>query len=121
MRIGAIGETAPGLARAYRPFQTGLRRSATSRPNRRTAVTARGESMYQAVNGANNVIAAVPGITDPLLPAAEKTQLLGEAYFLRALVYFDLGRGWGGVPLALTPTRSKANGQGLRRSTQAQT
>ena len=77
--------------------------------------------MYQAVNGANNVIAAVPGITDPLLPAAEKTQLLGEAYFLRALVYFDLGRGWGGVPLALTPTRSKANGQGLRRSTQAQT
>ena len=77
--------------------------------------------MYQAVNGANNVIAALPGITDPLLPAAEKTQLLGEAYFLRALVYFDLGRGWGGVPLALTPTRSKANGLGLRRSTQAQT
>ena len=77
--------------------------------------------MYQAVNGANNVIAAVPGINDPLLPAAEKNQLLGEAYFLRALVYFDLGRGWGGVPLALTPTRSKANGQGLRRSTQAQT
>ena len=77
--------------------------------------------MYQAVNGANNVIAAVPGINDPLLPVAEKNQLLGEAYFLRALVYFDLGRGWGGVPLALTPTRSKANGQGLRRSTQAQT
>jgi hypothetical protein len=77
--------------------------------------------MYQAVNGANNVIAALPGINDPLLPAAEKNQLLGEAYFLRALVYFDLGRGWGGVPLVLTPTRSKENGQGLRRSTQAQT
>ena len=77
--------------------------------------------MYQAVNGANNVIAALPGINDPLLPVAEKSQLLGEAYFLRALVYFDLGRGWGGVPLALTPTRSKANGQGLRRSTQAHT
>ncbi|GAB2713471.1 membrane protein [Hymenobacter frigidus] len=77
--------------------------------------------MYQAVNGANNVIAALPGINDPLLPVAEKNHLLGEAYFLRALVYFDLGRGWGGVPLALTPTRSKANGQGLRRSTQAQT
>ena len=84
-------------------------------------ITEAWSQMYQAVNGANNVIAAVPGITDPLLPAAEKTQLLGEAYFLRALVYFDLGRGWGGVPLALTPTRSKANGQGLRRSTQAQT
>ncbi|HEX8328906.1 MAG TPA: RagB/SusD family nutrient uptake outer membrane protein [Hymenobacter sp.] len=77
--------------------------------------------MYQAVNGANNVIAALPGINDPLLPAAEKNQLLGEAYFLRALVYFDLGRGWGGVPLVLTPTRSKENGKGLARSTQAQT
>ncbi|MCA8831495.1 RagB/SusD family nutrient uptake outer membrane protein [Hymenobacter pini] len=77
--------------------------------------------MYQAVNGANNVLAALPGISDPLLTPAEKNQLLGEAYFLRALVYFDLGRGWGGVPLILTPTRSKENGQGTRRSTQAQT
>ncbi|WP_022826139.1 RagB/SusD family nutrient uptake outer membrane protein [Hymenobacter norwichensis] len=77
--------------------------------------------MYQAVNGANNVIAAVPGVNDPLLTAAEKNQLLGEAYFLRALVYFDLGRGWGGVPLVLTPTRGKENGQGIRRSTLAQT
>ncbi|GAB3309600.1 RagB/SusD family nutrient uptake outer membrane protein [Hymenobacter humi] len=77
--------------------------------------------MYQAVNGANNLIAALPGINDPLLPAAEKNQLLGEAHFLRALVYFDLGRGWGGVPLVLTPTRSKENGQGLKRSTRAQT
>jgi tetratricopeptide (TPR) repeat protein len=77
--------------------------------------------MYQAINGANNVIAAVPGVNDPLLPAAEKNQLLGEAYFLRALVYFDLGRGWGGVPLVLTPTRGKENGQGIRRSTLAQT
>jgi hypothetical protein len=77
--------------------------------------------MYQAVNASNNLLAAVPGINDPLLPTAEKNQLLGEAYFLRALVYFDLGRGWGGVPLVLTPTRTKENGQGLRRSTLNQT
>ncbi|OUJ75151.1 RagB/SusD family nutrient uptake outer membrane protein [Hymenobacter crusticola] len=77
--------------------------------------------MYQAVNGANNVIAGVPGVNDPLLPTTEKDQLLGEAYFLRALVYFDLGRGWGGVPLVLTPTRSKENGQGIRRSSLADT
>ncbi|WP_046246352.1 RagB/SusD family nutrient uptake outer membrane protein [Hymenobacter terrenus] len=77
--------------------------------------------MYQAVNGANIVITTLPGINDPLLPVAEKNQLLGEAYFLRALVYFDLGRGWGGVPLVLTPTRTKENGQGLRRATLAQT
>ncbi|MET4106580.1 RagB/SusD family nutrient uptake outer membrane protein [Hymenobacter sp. UYP22] len=77
--------------------------------------------MYQAVNGANNVLAALPGISDPLLTATEKNQLLGEAYFLRALVYFDLGRGWGGVPLVLTPTRTKENGRGIRRSTREQT
>ncbi|QIL77624.1 RagB/SusD family nutrient uptake outer membrane protein [Hymenobacter sp. HDW8] len=77
--------------------------------------------MYQAVNVANNLLAAVPEVNDPLLPAAEKNQLLGEAHFLRALVYFDLGRGWGGVPLILTPTRTKENGQGIGRSTVAQT
>ena len=73
--------------------------------------------IYQAVNAANNVIAGVPGISDPLLSAAEKNQLLGEGYFIRALAYFDLARGWGGVPLVLTPTRSKENGQGTRRAT----
>lgn len=77
--------------------------------------------IYQAVNAANNVIAGVPGISDPLLSAAEKNQLLGEGYFIRALAYFDLARGWGGVPLVLTPTRSKENGQGTRRATLAAT
>jgi hypothetical protein len=77
--------------------------------------------IYQAVNGANNVIAGVPAVSDPLLSTTEKNQLLGEAYFLRALSYFDLARGWGGVPLVLTPTRSKENGQGTRRSTLAAT
>lgn len=77
--------------------------------------------IYQAVNGANNVLAGLPGISDPLLSAAEKNQLLGEAYFIRALAYFDLARGWGGVPLVLAPTRSKENGRGTRRATLAAT
>lgn len=77
--------------------------------------------IYQAINSANNVIANVPALTDPLLTAAEKSQLQGEAYFIRALGYFDLARAWGGVPLVLTPTRSVADGQGVKRSTQAQT
>ncbi|MFD2572864.1 RagB/SusD family nutrient uptake outer membrane protein [Spirosoma soli] len=77
--------------------------------------------IYQAINSVNNVIAALPDITDPLLTTAEKNQLLGEAYFIRALNYFDLGRAWGGVPLVLKPTRSVADGKGVKRSTQAQT
>lgn len=77
--------------------------------------------IYQAINSANNLVASLPGLTDPLLTATEKNQLLGEAYFIRALAYFDLARGWGGVPLVLTPTRSKENGQGTRRATLAAT
>ena len=77
--------------------------------------------IYQAVNAANNLIAGLPVVSDPLLATAERNQLLGEAYFLRALSYFDLARGWGGVPLVLTPTRTKENGQGTRRATLAAT
>ncbi|WP_080240441.1 RagB/SusD family nutrient uptake outer membrane protein [Spirosoma rigui] len=77
--------------------------------------------IYQAINSANNVLAALPDLSDPLLTATEKNQLLGEAYFIRALAYFDLGRGWGGVPLVLKPTRSVADGQGIKRSTLEQT
>jgi hypothetical protein len=77
--------------------------------------------IYQAINGANNILAGLPGISDPQLTTTEKNQLLGEAYFIRALSYFDLARGWGGVPLVLTPTRSKENGQGTRRATLAAT
>lgn len=77
--------------------------------------------IYQAINSANNVLAALPDLSDPLLTATEKNQLLGEAYFIRALAYFDLGRGWGGVPLVLKPTRSVADGQGIKRSTVEQT
>jgi len=35
-----------------------------------------------------------------------RNQLLGEAYFVRALAYFDLARTWGGVQIVLQPTTS---------------
>ncbi|HXO75463.1 MAG TPA: RagB/SusD family nutrient uptake outer membrane protein, partial [Puia sp.] len=43
--------------------------------------------------------------------------ILGEAYFIRALGYFDLGRGWGGVQLQLTPTTVLGALKGVKRST----
>lgn len=79
------------------------------------------QSIYKAINSANSVIAYLPDITDPLLTAAEKNKILGEAYFIRALGYFDLGRGWGGVQLQLTPTTDVASGKGITRSTLQQT
>lgn len=75
------------------------------------------QGIYKAINSANSVIAYVPAITDPLLTATEKNSILGEAYFIRALGYFDLGRGWGGVQLQLKPTTSLSGLKGVTRST----
>jgi hypothetical protein len=76
---------------------------------------------YAAINDANFVIAKVPGIVSPTLSQSYRNQLLGEAYFIRALAYFDLGRAFGGVQLFLTPTSKASDKLGKLRSTQAQT
>lgn len=78
-------------------------------------------TIYSTINTANSVIAGVPGVTDPLLSEAEKNTILGEAYFIRALGYFDLGRGWGGVQLQLQPTEDLSALNGIRRSSLGQT
>ncbi|WGQ10000.1 RagB/SusD family nutrient uptake outer membrane protein [Pedobacter gandavensis] len=79
------------------------------------------QSLYRTINSANSVIAYVPLVNDPLLTDAEKNKILGEAYFIRALSYFDLGRGWGGVQLQLKPTNDLSVLKGIKRSTLDQT
>jgi hypothetical protein len=79
------------------------------------------QGIYRAINSANSVIAAVPGVSDPLLLSSEKDKILGEAYFIRALSYFDLARGWGGVQLQLQPTTDLNTLKGVKRSTLDQT
>ena len=76
---------------------------------------------YAAINDANFVIAKVPEIVAPTLSQSYRNQLLGEAHFIRALAYFDLGRAFGGVQLFLTPTTQVADKLGKTRSTQAET
>jgi hypothetical protein len=79
-------------------------------------------AIYAAINDANNVLAKVPGVQDPLLTTQLKNQILGEAFFIRALAYFDLARSWGGVPLVLIPTTSATGDNAtIARSTLAQT
>ncbi len=78
-------------------------------------------AIYRTVNRANNVIAKVPTVTDPLLTDAQKNQIIGEAYFIRALSYFDLARTWGGVPLITKPTANPSENSGVNRSSQAET
>ncbi|TBH76252.1 RagB/SusD family nutrient uptake outer membrane protein [Aquirufa nivalisilvae] len=77
-------------------------------------------AIYRTVNRANNVISKVPLVSDPLLTDALKNQIIGEAYFIRALSYFDLARTWGGVPLITKPTSSPLENSGIARSTQAE-
>jgi starch-binding outer membrane protein, SusD/RagB family len=79
------------------------------------------QGIYRAINSANSIIAAVPGVQDPLLTQVEKDKILGEAYFIRALGYFDLGRGWGGVQIQLEPTENFESLKGVKRSTLEQT
>jgi hypothetical protein len=59
---------------------------------------------YIGINRANAVIGNVPGIT--AMAQANRDQLVGEAYFLRALHYFNVVRLFGAAPLHTTPVTS---------------
>jgi len=78
-------------------------------------------AIYATINRANQVIAKVPAVSDPTLTDALKNPIVGEAYFIRALAYFDLARTWGGVPLITQPTSTPSENSGIKRSTQAET
>lgn len=79
-------------------------------------------AIYNVINRANNVLAKVPPLaTNSTFTETLKNQLLGEAYFLRALAYFDLARTWGGVQLVLTPTASASDQTQVGRSSLADT
>ncbi len=79
-------------------------------------------AIYNTINRANNVIAKVPGLSlTGTFTDSVRNGLLGEAYFLRALGYFDLARTWGGVQLVLEPTTSAGGKSTLPRSSVQET
>lgn len=90
-------------------------------PSENSSIKSVWSQIYRVVNVANNLIEKVPAIQDRNLTEAQRQKILGEAYFLRALSYFDLGRAWGGVPLVLKPTTTKEGGKGIKRATLQQT
>jgi hypothetical protein len=61
------------------------------------------QNSYKLISRANDVIANVPTIK---MDAAQKNNILGNAYFLRGMAYFDLVRSFGDVPLLLKPITS---------------
>ncbi|MDR2466253.1 MAG: RagB/SusD family nutrient uptake outer membrane protein [Prevotellaceae bacterium] len=51
------------------------------------------------VGYANRMICGIDQVADPTLTAGERRQYKAEALILRAMVYFDMARIWGRVPL----------------------
>lgn len=91
-----------------------LDQNAISPDNATTVATY--QAIYEAINSANSVIAEVPAVKDPALSGSEKDKIVGEAYFIRALAYFDLARGWGGVQLQLSPIKDLSTLAGIKRN-----
>jgi hypothetical protein len=60
--------------------------------------------VYEAIAANNQVLARVPDVVG--LEDDERSQILGEAHFLRALNYHNLVKSWGDVPLVLEPPAS---------------
>lgn len=58
------------------------------------------DQFYSAIKVANDIIAKAPGGT---ASDAAKTKAVGEAYLMRGMLYFNLVRMFGGVPLRTTP------------------
>lgn len=62
---------------------------------------------YVIINRANTAVDNISKMTN--LSPAIKSQYLGEARFVRGLMYFNLVRLWGAVPLTITATTSLTN------------
>lgn len=58
-------------------------------------------TLYEGIKRTNVVIEKVPSIA---MNTETRDIYIAEAYFLRALYYFDLVRAWGGVPLVTSVT-----------------
>ncbi|MDF1572873.1 MAG: RagB/SusD family nutrient uptake outer membrane protein [Bacteroidales bacterium] len=56
-------------------------------------------TLYEGIKRSNTVIEKVPQID---MTASLRDRLVGEAQFVRALLYFDLVRAWSAVPLVTT-------------------
>jgi hypothetical protein len=71
--------------------------------------------IYQSIGNCN---AALVGIAKAPIDPALQQQLIGEVKFIRAYNYFELVKGYGGVPLVLTPV-SPSESIAIKRATAA--
>ena len=60
--------------------------------------------LYYSISCANYILQDVPSLKE--MSDSIKNQYRGEAFFVRALAYFNLARSFGKVPVVTTPVRS---------------
>ena len=60
---------------------------------------------YLVINRANQVIAYVGQYDESILPAEEKRRIIGQAYFLRALAYYNLATSFKASSYCYRPNR----------------
>ncbi|MGB3065569.1 RagB/SusD family nutrient uptake outer membrane protein [Sphingobacterium thalpophilum] len=76
--------------------------------------------IYKSIDRANNLIKALNEYQKDNIGDALRQNILGQAYAIRALNYFDLLRVWGGVPIITAPTAKVGDNMGIARSTAEQ-
>lgn len=74
-------------------------------------------AIYKTVNIANNIIEKVPAVNDVTFDQTERNKERGEAFFLRALSYFDLVRLWRNVPIVTAATKTASDNIDITNST----
>ncbi|MES2522946.1 MAG: RagB/SusD family nutrient uptake outer membrane protein [Gemmatimonadota bacterium] len=76
-------------------------------------------AIYQQIDRDNVILERTPTVAS--IPVATRDDVMGQAYFLRALGYHNLAKYWGGVPLALKPVVSPTEAQAYTRATLTET
>jgi hypothetical protein len=62
--------------------------------------------LYSTIGKTNTIINNVNAVNDPALTADRKSEIIGEASFIRAFMYFQLVQLWGDVPLQLKEVKT---------------
>lgn len=71
-------------------------------------------AIYEQINRDNVIIDRVPQVD--AIDEDTRNEVLGEAYFLRALAYSNLVKFWGAVPMPLTPVQSADDAAAFTRT-----
>jgi hypothetical protein len=70
-------------------------------------ITGMWTQIYRQIDRDNTILARVPQVS--VIPDSTKDDVMGQAYFMRALSYHNLVKLWGAVPMPLTPAASPAD------------